>query len=104
MSVRRPRAGRRRVQMIETLETTTPDLVALDDRLSEQGVTQVAMEGTGVYGKPVCDVREEHVELWLENAQHVKNVPARIPSTSTARVESRRIRANTRRLLPSLVW
>ena len=42
-------------------------------------VTQVAMEATGVYWKPVWHVLEElaGLELLLANAQHVKNVPGR---------------------------
>jgi transposase len=35
------------------------------------------MEATGVYWKPVFYVLEDDFELWLVNAQHVKNVPGR---------------------------
>jgi transposase len=47
--------------------------------LVDQGVTQVAMEATGVYRKPVfhalCEA--ERLEVLLVNARHVKNVPGR---------------------------
>jgi transposase len=35
------------------------------------------MEATGVYWKPVYYLLEDDFELWLVNAQHVKNVPGR---------------------------
>jgi len=82
--VRRPGAGRGRVQEIEAFGTTTPDLLALADWLAERAITQVAMEGTGVYWKPVYYVLEQQFELWLVNAQHVKNVPGRKTDTKDA--------------------
>ena len=54
------------------------------DWLAAHGVTQIAMEGTGVYWKCVYYVLEEQFELWLVNAQHVKNVPGRKTDTSDA--------------------
>ena len=46
--------------------------------LSEAGVTRVAMEATGVYWKTIYYALEGLFdELWLCNAQHVKNVPGR---------------------------
>jgi transposase len=57
--------------------TMPADLRALGDRLAEHGVTQVAMESTGVYWKPVWRAREGRVALLLVNAQHVKAVPGR---------------------------
>jgi len=46
--------------------------------LTEAAVTRVAMEATGVYWKPVFYALEGLFdELWLCNAQHVKNVPGR---------------------------
>src|SRR5438045_3865932 len=74
--VRMPAAGgrRKRVEEFASFGTTTPDLLVLADWLTAQGVTQVAMEGTGVYWKPVYYVLEAGFELWLVNAQHVKNV------------------------------
>lgn len=58
--------------------TTGKGLVELAGWLSESAVTTVAMEATGVYWKPLYYVLEGlFEELWLCNAQHVKNVPGR---------------------------
>ena len=46
--------------------------------LLDRHVTTVAMESTGVYWKPVYYALEGMFEeLWVVNAQHVKNVPGR---------------------------
>jgi transposase len=84
--VRTPATGRRRnrVEEFATFATTTPDLLELSDWLAERGVTHVAMEGTGVYWKPVYYVLEDAFDVWLVNAQHVKNVPGRKTDTSDA--------------------
>src|SRR5215208_8447001 len=57
--------------------TVTGELLALRDWLKGLGVSHVAMEATGVYWKPVYYLLEDDFELWLVNAQHVKNVPGR---------------------------
>ena len=58
--------------------TTTGGVAALAEWLAERAVTTVAMEATGVYWKPVYYGLEGlFEELWLCNAQHVKNVPGR---------------------------
>jgi len=57
--------------------TTTGSLIELQEWLSSHAVTHVAMEATGVYWKPVWHLLEEHFELILANAQHIKNVPGR---------------------------
>ena len=49
-------------------------LLVLHDWLKAHGVTQVAMEATGVYWKPVWAVLEDSFELLLVNARHVKQV------------------------------
>jgi transposase len=64
--------------------TTTPDLLALCDWLRTHGVTHVAMEGTGVYWKPVYYALEGEFELLLVNAAHVKQVPGRKTDTKDA--------------------
>ena len=64
-------------QEVRTFGTTVSALLALADWLESWGVRQVAMEATGVYWKPVWHVLEEHFELVLANAAHVKNVPGR---------------------------
>jgi transposase len=62
---------------IRTFGTMTRDLLQLGDWLAEQGVTQVAMESTGVYWKPIWNLLEGRFELLLANAQHIKQVPGR---------------------------
>jgi transposase len=62
---------------VKTFGTTTPELLELVDWLSEWEVTQVAMESTGEYWKPVFNLLEGNFEVLLVNAQHVKHVPGR---------------------------
>jgi len=62
---------------VRTFQTTTSELLALADWLSEQGCTHVAMESTGVYWKPVWHVLESSFELLLANATQIRNVPGR---------------------------
>jgi len=62
---------------VRSFATTTSALLELSDWLSEHSVTHVAMEATGVYWKPVWYLLEDHFELVLANAQHIKNVPGR---------------------------
>ena len=57
--------------------TTVHGLLALRDWLETLGVTQVAMEATGVYWRPVWAILEDRFELMLVNARHVKAVPGR---------------------------
>ena len=80
--------------------------VRLRDWLAGEGVSQVVMEATGVYWRPVWHVLEEHrgVELMLVNARHVKNLPGRKTDVADAcvagaavgvRVVARFVRAAT---------
>jgi transposase len=62
---------------IRTFGTLTDELLALGDWLAEAGCTHVAMEGTGVYWKPVYNLLEDRFTLILANAQHIKAVPGR---------------------------
>jgi len=55
----------------------TSELLRLSDWLTENQVTHVAMESTGVYWKPVFNVLEGVCEVLLVNAQHIKAVPGR---------------------------
>jgi transposase len=55
----------------------TTDLLALGDWLEAHGVTQVAMESTGVYWKPIYYALEDRFTLMLVNAAHMRNVPGR---------------------------
>jgi transposase len=46
-------SGARAEHEVRTFSTTTSDLLALSEWLTERGVTHAAMEATGVYWKPV---------------------------------------------------
>lgn len=68
----------------EGIEEQTKDFDAfsssierLRDWLKANGVTHVAMESTSVYWKPVFNILEEHFEIILVNAHHIKHVPGR---------------------------
>jgi transposase len=65
------------VDETRSFATTTGALIELQEWLSSHAVTHVAMEATGVYWRPVWHLLEEHFELVLANAQHIKNVPGR---------------------------
>jgi transposase len=45
--------------------------------LKESGCSHIGMESTGVYWMPVYAVLEEHFDLIVGNAAHIKNVPGR---------------------------
>jgi transposase len=75
--VRVPGEGRERAQHVRTFGTTAPELVTLRDWLEAHQVTDVAMESTGVYWKPVFYVLEEAMRCLLVNASHVQKVPGR---------------------------
>jgi class 3 adenylate cyclase len=63
---------------VRTFKTTTKDLMALSEWLSAEGCTDVAMEATGIYWKPVWHILADgDFKLMLANAAHVKNVPGR---------------------------
>ncbi|MEA2370463.1 MAG: transposase [Solirubrobacteraceae bacterium] len=66
-----------RVQHLAAFKTTVRGLLGLRDWLKAHGVTQVTMEATGVYWKPVWHILEDDFELLLVNARHVKQVPGR---------------------------
>jgi len=71
-------AGSKATRECRTFDTTTSGLEALLSWLVESGCTQVAMEATGVYWKPVWNILSEGpLELILANAAHIKNVPGR---------------------------
>ena len=69
----------------ETFNTTRKGLEDLARFLIDAGVSTVVMEATGVYWKPVYYTLEGlFPQLWLCNAQHVKNVPGRKTDLSDA--------------------
>jgi len=58
--------------------TFTDDLMALGLKLKEMGVTDVAMESSGIYWKPVFNVFNPlGLKVVVANAAHIKNVPGR---------------------------
>ena len=75
--VRVPADAGERAEEVQTFRTTVPSLLALADWLEAHGVTQVAMEATGVYWKPVWAILEDRFSCILVNARHVKQVPGR---------------------------
>ena len=63
---------------VRTFKTTTEELLALLVWLTEQDITHIAMEATGVYWKPVWHIlSDDDFVMVLANAAHVKNVPGR---------------------------
>src|SRR5262249_40573281 len=60
-----------------TFRTVTRELLGMREWFLTKGVTHVAMEGTGVYWRPVHGLLEDTFEMILGNAQHIKNVPGR---------------------------
>ncbi len=78
-TVRCPGGRGGRGQATREFATFTGRLVELRDWLVAEGVSQVAMEATGVYWKPVWHVLEEApgLQLLLVNPAHFKNLPGR---------------------------
>jgi transposase len=78
--VRTPGSGRqKRMSEVRTFGTFEHQLVELREWLIASGVTEVAMEATGVFWKPVWHVLDEGqpFALLLVNPAHIKNVPGR---------------------------
>lgn len=85
-AVRTPEEGGGRREEVRQFSTFTSGLRDLAGWLSAEQVSQVAMEATGVYWKPVWHMLAEleGVELLLCNAHHVKRVPGRKTDVSDA--------------------
>jgi len=81
--VREQRGGKAEHE-VRTFGTTTKELEVLSAWLAERQCTHVAMEATSVYWKPVWYVLEEHFDLVLANASHIRNVPGRKTDVSDA--------------------
>jgi transposase len=63
---------------VRTFGTMTADLLALSDWLAGLGVTQIALESTGIYWRPVFNVLEdEERTITLVNPYHMRAVPGR---------------------------
>jgi len=71
-------SGRGRRKQTRTFSAFTGALEEMAEWFIAEGVTEIAMEATGSYWKPVWYVLEERAfELKLVNAQHVKILPGR---------------------------
>jgi len=70
---------------IRAFGTMTADLLALSDWLAEAGITHVAMESTGEYWRPVYNLLEGDITIFLVNAAQVKQVPGRKTDKADAR-------------------
>ena len=73
--VRRMEAEGKLYHQIRHWGTATRELMAMADWFKAEGVTQVAMESTGVYWKPIFNILEGEFEVLLVNAQKLKHVP-----------------------------
>jgi len=63
---------------VRSFATFTADLHQLADWLQECGIETAAMESTGIYWVPLFEILESRgFEVFLVNAQHVKNVSGR---------------------------
>ena len=72
-----PRRKHKVLSEVRTFGTTTGQILELADWLAEAGVTQVAMESTGVYWKPIWNLLEGQFQMLLVNARHIKQLPGR---------------------------
>jgi len=77
--IRTPKtSGHGRHSELRVFATFTSALETLADWLTENGVSEVVMEATGPYWKPIWYVLEDReFDLKLVNAKHVKMVPGR---------------------------
>src|SRR2546425_6784502 len=70
--------GNKDAEPIRMFETFTADLNRMADWLKSCGIETVAMESTGVYWIPVCQILESKgIEVYLVNARQAKNVSGR---------------------------
>ena len=70
--------GSKDPEPVRAFETFTADLNRMGDWLKSCGIETVAMESTGVYWIPVCQILESKgIEVFLVNARHAKNVSGR---------------------------
>jgi len=71
-------SGKSRRKETRSFRSFTSQLEAMADWFAAEGVTEVVMEATGSYWKPVWYVLEERgFDLKLVNARHVKILPGR---------------------------
>jgi transposase len=68
----------RDAESVRSFATFTRDLHVLADWLQACGIRSAAMESTSVYWIPLHQILEARgIQVYLVNAQHVKNVPGR---------------------------
>ena len=72
-----PSEGGGWLKQVRTFGTMTDELLGLADWLRAGEVTQVAMESTGSYWRPIYNLLESQFGIVLVNAQHIKFVPGR---------------------------
>lgn len=70
-------SNQQRSRLTRTFGTTTIELLELVDWLVQSNCLIAAMESTGSYWKPVYNLLEAALEVWVVNAQHIKTVPGR---------------------------
>jgi transposase len=80
-------AGERATEETRKYNTTVKELEQLREWLQQNQCTHVVMESTGPYWKPVFNILEEHFQVILANAQHVKSLPGK----KTDRKDGRRL-------------
>lgn len=61
----------------QTFRTVTRELLDMREWFLAKGVTHVALEGTGIYWRPVYVLLEDAFDIIVGNAHHIKNVPGR---------------------------
>jgi transposase len=77
-SIRVPDGQGGRRKETRTYSTFTSSVEAMAQWLGDEGVTEVVMESTGSFWKPIWYVLEDRgFELKLVNSRHVKMVPGR---------------------------
>jgi transposase len=69
--------GKGTKEEIKTYDAFTGSLTEMKKWLRSIGITNIAIESTGVYGKPVFNILEDSFEILLVNARHLKNLPGR---------------------------
>jgi len=77
VTVRLPAGEGGRTSVTETFGAMAADLLALRDWLQGHHVTDVAMESTGVYWRPLYYLLEEDFRVVLVNMHHLSHVPGR---------------------------
>jgi transposase len=70
---------------VKEFGTLTSELLTLSDWLAEEGLTHVAMASTGEYWRPIYNLLEGTVTVFLVNATHEKLVPGRKTDQADAR-------------------